>query len=80
MAGATTIRAYNQNARFIRENQEKVELNVQCNYYNYCSNRWLAVRIETLGNVIIFFAALFAILGMYVYANTINAALFVFAM
>ena len=63
MAGATTIRAYNQNARFIRENQEKVELNVQCNYYNYCSNRWLAVRIETLGNVIIFFAALFAILG-----------------
>ena len=63
VTGATTIRAYNQNARFIRENQEKVELNVQCNYYNYCSNRWLAVRIETLGNVIIFFAALFAILG-----------------
>ena len=63
VAGATTIRAYNQNSRFIRENQDKVSVNVQCNYYNYCSNRWLAIRIETLGNVIIFFAALFAILG-----------------
>lgn len=34
-----------------------------CNYYNYCSNRWLGIRIETLGNIIIFFAALFAIIS-----------------
>ena len=59
----STIRAFSQSHRFVRENMEKVETNVQCNYYNFCSNRWLAVRIETLGSVIIFFAALFAILS-----------------
>lgn len=60
--GASTIRAYAQAARFTMESQSKVDANVRCNYYNYCSNRWLAIRIETLGNIVIFFAALFAIL------------------
>ena len=63
VVGMSTIRAFSQSNRFVRENMEKVETNVQCNYYNFCSNRWLGVRIETLGNVIIFFAALFAILS-----------------
>ena len=33
--------------------------------------RWLSVRLETVGNVIIFFAALFAVLGR----DTLNAGL-----
>ena len=63
VVGMSTIRAYSQSNRFVQENMDKVSTNVQCNYYNFCSNRWLGVRIETLGNVIIFFAALFAILN-----------------
>lgn len=35
------------------------------------SNRWLAVRLETIGNSIIFFAALFAVLGR----NTLTSGL-----
>ena len=62
VTGATTIRAFRQADRFTVESEAKVDGNVRCNYYNYCSNRWLAIRIETLGNIIIFFAALFAIL------------------
>ena len=60
--GATTIRAFKQDQRFTLESENKVDANVRCNYYNYCSNRWLAIRIETLGNIIIFFAALFCII------------------
>ena len=62
VTGAITIRAFSQSNRFSNESEAKVDGNVRCNYYNYCSNRWLAIRIETLGNIIIFFAALFAIL------------------
>ncbi len=46
--GATTIRAYAQADRFIQESESKVDANVRCNYYNYCSNRWLAIRIGTI--------------------------------
>ena len=60
--GATTIRAFKQDQRFTLESENKVDANVRCNYYNYCSNRWLAIRIEILGNIIIFFAALFCII------------------
>ena len=28
---------------------------------NLMSNRWLGLRIETIGNVVVFFAALFAV-------------------
>ena len=62
IVGATTIRAFKQDQRFTLESENRVDANVRCNYYNYCSNRWLAIRIETLGNVIIFFAALFCII------------------
>jgi hypothetical protein len=30
---------------------------------NVCVHRWLAVRLEMVGNLIIFFASLFAVLG-----------------
>lgn len=36
----------------------------QVSYFpSIVSNRWLAIRLEFIGNIIIFFAALFAVLG-----------------
>ncbi len=61
--GTSTIRVYNQFERFVRESEDKVAANVRCNYLNYSSNRWLGIRIESLGNLIIFFAAIFTIIG-----------------
>ena len=59
--GASSVRAYGQVDRFVQENLSKVDRSVSCGYLNFSSNRWLGTRTETLGNLIILFAGLFAI-------------------
>jgi ATP-binding cassette subfamily C (CFTR/MRP) protein 1 len=61
--GAPTIRAYKQQKRFIQNSQDKVSVNVTSIYLNLMSNRWLGTILENLGNFIIFFAALFAVVA-----------------
>lgn len=63
VTGVQTIRAYGQQVRFIEESENKVDQNQICYYPSIISNRWLAVRLEMIGNCIILFAALFAVLG-----------------
>ena len=58
--GATTIRAFGQRHRFFNENEAKVTTHLHCNYISDMSNRWLSIRVEFLGNFIVFFAAVFA--------------------
>ncbi|CAH0714289.1 unnamed protein product, partial [Brenthis ino] len=71
ITGATTIRAYGVAQRFIEESERGVDHNQACYYPSCVANRWLAIRLEMIGNLIIFFAALFAVLGR----DTINAGL-----
>ncbi|RKP10579.1 multi drug resistance-associated protein MRP [Thamnocephalis sphaerospora] len=50
LGGVATIRAYRQNHRFIKENRWRIDENLRA-YYPWISlNRWLAVRLETVGN------------------------------
>lgn len=63
LAGTSTIRAYAKRAEFIVESETKVDYNQQSYFPSIVANRWLAVRLETVGNLIIFFAGLFAVLG-----------------
>ncbi|XP_034253299.1 multidrug resistance-associated protein 1-like isoform X3 [Thrips palmi] len=63
ITGAPSIRAYNVVNRFVNESEEKVDFNQVCFFPSIIANRWLAVRLEMVGNLIIFFAALFAVLG-----------------
>ncbi|KAG5890605.1 hypothetical protein JTB14_005118 [Gonioctena quinquepunctata] len=63
VSGTHAIRAYSQQERFIQESERKVDLNQICCYPGIISNRWLAVRLEMMGNLIILFAALFAVLA-----------------
>ncbi|XP_048248325.1 multidrug resistance-associated protein 1-like isoform X3 [Haliotis rufescens] len=63
ITGAVTIRAFGRQSCFIHESQNKVDENQISYYPSIVSNRWLAIRLEFVGNCIIFFASLFAVLG-----------------
>ncbi|CRL00440.1 CLUMA_CG013703, isoform D [Clunio marinus] len=63
ITGAQTIRAYNIQPRFIHESENKVDFNQICYYPSIIANRWLAVRLEMIGNLIILFAAMFAVMS-----------------
>ncbi|KAK4875040.1 hypothetical protein RN001_011462 [Aquatica leii] len=63
VTGASAIRAYGQTERFINESEAKVDFNQVCYFPSIIANRWLAVRLEMVGNLIILFAALFAVLS-----------------
>lgn len=61
--GASVIRAYGQQQRFIAESEAKVDTNQACYYPSIIANRWLAIRLETIGNFVVLFASLFAVIG-----------------
>ncbi|XP_076816557.1 multidrug resistance-associated protein 1-like isoform X1 [Clavelina lepadiformis] len=63
LSGVSSIRAYQHQRRFILDSESKVDFNQRCYYPNIISNRWLAIRLDVIGNAIVFFAALFAVLS-----------------
>lgn len=63
ITGQSTIRAYGAQSRFITDSELRVDYNQKCTYPGIIANRWLSVRLEFIGGLVIFFAALFAVLG-----------------
>ncbi|KAF7646043.1 hypothetical protein LDENG_00194390, partial [Lucifuga dentata] len=63
MSGLSVIRAYDHQERFLKHNEKTVDENLKTVYPWMVSNRWLAIRLEFLGNLVVFFAALFAVLS-----------------
>lgn len=63
VTGASAIRAFNEQNRFINESEAKVDYNQLAYFPSITANRWLAVRLEIVGNFIILFAGLFAVIG-----------------
>jgi ABC-type multidrug transport system fused ATPase/permease subunit len=61
LGGITTIRAYVQQKRFSMENEERLDANMRAYFPSISANRWLGVRLEFIGSIIIFSAAGFAI-------------------
>ena len=62
--GVTTIRAYHKQNEFLEQSESKVDYNQEAYYSSICANRWLAIRLEFIGNLVVFFAALFAVLAI----------------
>uniref|UniRef100_A0A3B3WF06 ATP-binding cassette, sub-family C (CFTR/MRP), member 3 n=1 Tax=Poecilia mexicana TaxID=48701 RepID=A0A3B3WF06_9TELE len=63
ITGSSVIRAYGRHTAFVLMSDMKVDENQKSYYPGIVSNRWLGVRIEFIGNCIVLFAALFAVLG-----------------
>lgn len=59
--GITTIRAYADERRFIRDNSDRVSTYNRPFIYLWSTNRWLALRVDFAGALVSFFAALFVI-------------------
>ncbi|NXK09570.1 MRP1 protein, partial [Herpetotheres cachinnans] len=76
LVGRSTIRAFGHQERFIRKNNDVVYENLVYFYNNVISNRWLSVRLEFLGNLMVFFAALFVVLaGHTVSSSTVGLSI-----
>ncbi|XP_066833914.1 multidrug resistance-associated protein 1 isoform X6 [Anser cygnoides] len=63
LLGVSVIRAFEEQKRFIKQNDMKVDENQKAYYPSIVANRWLAVRLEYVGNCIVLFAALFAVIA-----------------
>ncbi|XP_018417069.1 PREDICTED: canalicular multispecific organic anion transporter 1 isoform X2 [Nanorana parkeri] len=63
VSGLSVIRGYGHQQRFLQHNEDTIDINQQSVYSWIVSNRWLAIRLEFVGNLTVFFAALFAVLA-----------------
>lgn len=63
LSGVSTIRAYAEQERFAKENSRKLDLSNKAVYCQLVSQRWLGIRLEFVGRLIVFFASIFAIVS-----------------
>ncbi|XP_062841096.1 multidrug resistance-associated protein 1 [Trichomycterus rosablanca] len=63
LLGTSVIRAFGVQQRFIGESDRRVDHNQKAYFPSIVANRWLAVRLECVGNCIVTFAALFAVMS-----------------
>ncbi|KAF2823699.1 hypothetical protein CC86DRAFT_327552 [Ophiobolus disseminans] len=64
LSGMTTIRAYGDERRFIRENLAKINTQHRPFIYVWAANRWLAFRVDVVGALVAFFSGAFVILSV----------------
>lgn len=78
LGGISTIRAYRQQERFNYLNESSIDLNLRAYFPSVSANRWLAVRLEFLGSIIILCASGLSIATIgsgHVTAGTIGLAM-----
>ncbi|EDV26556.1 uncharacterized protein TRIADDRAFT_50060 [Trichoplax adhaerens] len=63
LQGMSVLRAYNSQNRFVKECDTKIDENQMAYYLYISSNRWLSIRLEFIGNLVVLFASLLVVLG-----------------
>jgi ABC-type multidrug transport system fused ATPase/permease subunit len=61
VSGSSCIRAYGVQETFINECEARVDKNAQSYILSSAASRWLGVRLEFVGNIIVFASAMFAV-------------------
>ncbi|XP_033887088.3 multidrug resistance-associated protein 1-like isoform X1 [Acipenser ruthenus] len=61
--GASVIRAFGEQPRFILQTNQRVDENQKSYFPRFVATRWLAVNLEFLGNCIVLSAAIFSVMG-----------------
>ena len=56
--GASTIRAFREVKRFEKEFEGRLSKHLKANYVNDMMNKWLSVRVDVLGNILVFLVAI----------------------
>jgi hypothetical protein len=64
LAGLSTIRAFHQQAIFVQNNQHRIDRNQICYLPSISVNRWLAVRLEFVGALIILTVTVLAMVAL----------------
>uniref|UniRef100_A0A3B3TXC5 ABC-type glutathione-S-conjugate transporter n=1 Tax=Poecilia latipinna TaxID=48699 RepID=A0A3B3TXC5_9TELE len=61
--GASVIRAFGEQPRFILQANERVDFNQTSYFPRFVATRWLAVNLEFVGNVVVLAAAILSVMG-----------------
>ncbi|XP_028669916.1 multidrug resistance-associated protein 1-like isoform X1 [Erpetoichthys calabaricus] len=61
--GASVIRAFREQPRFILQTNQRVDENQKSYFPRFVATRWLAVNLEFLGNTIVLSAAIFSVMA-----------------
>jgi ABC-type multidrug transport system fused ATPase/permease subunit len=64
LSGITTIRAYGDERRFIRDNMLRINTHSRPFIYMWATNRWLAFRMDVIGDLVAFFAGAFVVFSI----------------
>ncbi|KAI9714836.1 MAG: hypothetical protein M1820_000125 [Bogoriella megaspora] len=64
LSGMTTIRAYGDERRFVRDNLNRINTHNRPFIYVWATNRWLAFRADIIGSLVSFCTGMFVILSV----------------
>ncbi|KAI0283629.1 ABC transporter [Russula aff. rugulosa BPL654] len=61
LSGIATIRAYGEEARFLRENRDRVDIENRAYWLTVANRRWLGLRVDFLGILLVLFVAILTV-------------------
>ncbi|XP_043841698.1 ATP-binding cassette sub-family C member 2 [Dromiciops gliroides] len=62
VSGLPIIRAFEHQQRFLKQNENIIDTNQKCMFSWITSNRWAAIRLELVGNLVVFFSSLLIVI------------------
>jgi ABC-type multidrug transport system fused ATPase/permease subunit len=70
LTGLATLRAYQETGRFQRDHHRHLDIENRAYFFSICNQRFLGVRMDAIGALLVFVTALLASVG----ANSLNPA------